>query len=73
MPGSRRLKCPRCGSNKVVPIHYGYPGPKMQSDYDAGKIDWGGCVITDNDPAWRCKECDCVWPTESAEAVSLDA
>jgi hypothetical protein len=58
METKRVPKCPNCGSDSIVPIHYGYPMPKMRRDYEAGKIDWGGCVITGDDPRWLCKACE---------------
>ena len=50
-------KCPSCGSNKVVPILYGMPGPELIEAYQKGEVELGGCVIGDNDPEWRCKVC----------------
>ena len=50
-------KCPKCGSPKVAPILYGLPAPEAFEDAEAGKIALGGCVITGDDPAWRCLDC----------------
>lgn len=63
----QKPKCPKCGSGNVVPIRYGYPGAEMWSDYEAGKIDLGGCVISGDgdDPVWRCRHCRHAWPTEN--------
>lgn len=45
--------CPYCKSENVIPIVYGYPGPKMIESEIRGEIKLGGCVITmdgcDND------------------------
>jgi hypothetical protein len=50
--------CPTCGStDMVVPIVYGEPTSETWERAKAGKIGLGGCVVTDNDPAWRCKAC----------------
>jgi len=57
-----RPKCPFCDGDKTCSIFYGYPGD----------IEWyleavakgeiiGGCVISDNDPAWHCHECKKNW------------
>ena len=53
--------CPTCGSDRVVPIVYGMPSMEAVEDYDAGKVQLGGCVITDNDPHWSCRSCDAHW------------
>jgi hypothetical protein len=53
--------CPACGSDQVVPIAYGFPDHDMALDAQAGKIELGGCDITDNDPKWVCRSCDSRW------------
>lgn len=53
--------CPICGSDRVVPIAYGMPGMEIVEDFDAGKVEIGGCVITDNDPEWACRVCEARW------------
>lgn len=53
--------CPNCGSGKVLPIVYGYPGPEMMEEYDDEKILLGGCCITGDDPEWGCADCDHLW------------
>lgn len=53
--------CPACGADQVVPIEYGFPGGEMVEDFESGKIELGGCSITDNDPAWACRACDLRW------------
>ena len=52
-------KCLECGSRNVVDILYGYPinSPDLMEKIKQGKIVLGGCVITGNDPAWKCTEC----------------
>ena len=56
--------CPKCCHN-AIPIMYGYPSPEMFEAAEAGKIALGGCVIGDNDPDWKCAECDHVWGDET--------
>ena len=51
-------KCPVCGSKRVVRILYGLPAPEVFDDVEKGKIALGGCCITDNDPYWKCLDCD---------------
>jgi hypothetical protein len=50
-------RCPRCDSERVLPIRYGYPGPKMVEDYHAGRILLGSCLIHPDYPHWRCLDC----------------
>ena len=56
--------CLKCGQ-KTIPIMYGYPSPEMFEAAEAGKIALGGCVIGDDDPDWKCAECDHVWEDET--------
>jgi DNA-directed RNA polymerase subunit RPC12/RpoP len=59
-----RVKCPKCGSSKVLPIVYGLPieipGKPEKGLIAAekrGEVELGGCVITGKDPNFRCKDC----------------
>ncbi len=49
-------KCPRCDSDKVVPIKYGYPGIELMEKQRKEKIKLGGCVISPDN--WYCKNCE---------------
>ena len=53
--------CPQCGSAEVVPIIYGFPGPELAEESERGKVELGGCVVSDDDPRWCCKRCDHRW------------
>ena len=57
---SKPAKCPKCGSNRIAQILYGYPffSEKLQEDLKAGRTALGGCCITGNDPDWKCLECE---------------
>lgn len=50
-------KCPVCGSKRIVKILYGYPSWEVKEDVEAGRIALGGCVITGDDPYWKCVDC----------------
>lgn len=50
--------CPKCGSEKVVNILYGYPTHKGNLEAAAGRIILGGCVLSGNDPRWGCIDCN---------------
>jgi len=58
---SRSRSCPQCSSNEVVPISYGLPLGDAIKDAEAGKIWLGGCIVTDEDPEWHCKDCGNEW------------
>lgn len=54
-----RIKCPKCGSSEVAKILYGMPVFHLiEEDLEKGKIELGGCCITDNDPAYKCRSCN---------------
>lgn len=56
-PKRRKKACPKCGSMDVVPILYGYPGPEMMEMANKGKIELGGCCVSNDDPQTLCKVC----------------
>jgi hypothetical protein len=53
-------KCPQCGSAKIADILYGLPifSPELEKELKDGKIELGGCCISDDDPIWRCVDCE---------------
>ena len=53
-----RPKCERCGSDRVVPILYGFPTCDMFEAAERGDVGIGGCVVTGEDPEWLCRACD---------------
>jgi hypothetical protein len=53
--------CPNCGSKKIAQILYGLYrnySPELKQKVKDGKIVFGGCCITDDDPSWRCIDCN---------------
>jgi hypothetical protein len=56
---SKPDSCPACGSIKIAVIMYGLPAksPQLTQDVKDGKIVFGGCCITGNDPSWKCLDC----------------
>lgn len=56
----RPSTCPKCGSIRIARYLYGEPmfSDQLQADLDAGKIVLGGCIITGDDPKWKCMECE---------------
>lgn len=51
--------CPACGSDRIADILYGYPAfsDKLEEEIKKGHIVLGGCIVTGNDPAWKCLKC----------------
>jgi hypothetical protein len=57
----KRAKCPSCGSNHVIPIAYGLPGPELIEEEENGLVKLGGCLVADDNPKWHCKACEHSW------------
>lgn len=53
------LKCPNCGSDKVVPIIFGKPGQELIESADRGEVKLGGCSMPASRPKRYCKDCKC--------------
>ncbi|TVQ53813.1 MAG: hypothetical protein EA377_07075 [Phycisphaerales bacterium] len=58
--------CDSCGSEDVARIIWGLPvppkpGSQMERDVNEGRIVYGGCAISGNDPDFRCKACGHEW------------
>ena len=53
-------KCPQCESSRIVVVLYGMPefSPELDKSLKEGKIELGGCCIGNDDPQWKCAECD---------------
>ena len=56
-PTTPKVPCPECGSHRHVPIAYGYPSPELFEKERTGCVILGGCVVGDESPAYRCKDC----------------
>ena len=54
-------KCPRCGSEDVLPIVYGYPSRELFEESLAGRVKLGGCVVWPGVPEFHCKACEHEW------------
>ncbi len=48
--------CPQCAGEAVL-ILYGFPTPSDGEAEKRGEIHLGGCVVDEDSPAWRCREC----------------
>ena len=50
--------CPKCESNMIIDIIYGYPGSDLVEEQEKGKVELGGCIIEPESPTYKCKSCD---------------
>jgi hypothetical protein len=55
-------KCPECGSHKIARIMYGLPAftPGLEKELADQKTVLGGCCISNDDPSWKCVDCNTV-------------
>lgn len=62
MSGDAPAACPVCGSDAVVPIVYGFPGPDLWAAAEQGSVAIGGCIVSEDAPTGRCRACGArVW------------
>jgi hypothetical protein len=50
-------RCPRCGSDRVVPYAYGLPIPDLVAAEERGEVLLAGCVVDADSPAFHCRAC----------------
>jgi primosomal protein N' len=52
--------CPNCNSPRLAEILYGLPrfDDELDNDIKEGRIVLGGCCVTDNDPDYKCVDCN---------------
>lgn len=54
-------RCPQCGEATVVAVMYGFPTPEAVEAADRGEVEIGGCIVEDDNPTWRCRQCGRSW------------
>ena len=60
----RPTKCPKCNSDRIAEILYGFVlpnDPELNEELNSGKIILGGCCIEGDSPAWHCNNCKYEW------------
>jgi hypothetical protein len=62
--GQRR--CPRCGSNSVIPIFYGRSNPAMERLAAARQIELAGRSFGPDQPSNRCRDCEHAWSRQAS-------
>ena len=50
-----KTQCPNCGSELILDITYGLPGPDL---YEDKSFFSGGCCLESDSPAYHCKSCE---------------
>ncbi len=52
-------QCPVCNSPRIMDVIYGDPcfRGELRRQIRNGEVVSGGCCITDNSPAWQCRDC----------------
>ena len=55
--GGVYMKCPKCGSEEIIPIVYGYPTKELFDQSKKGEVIIGGCCIVGEVPNRHCKNC----------------
>jgi len=58
------LRCPRCKSQKVIPIIYGIPAEDALEESVAGNVIFGGEGFDGGEPDYGCLSCDYRWSKE---------
>lgn len=56
-------KCPTCNGTSIALILWGYPADSssLKEALEKKEIVLGGCLVSNNDPKWRCNTCHHRW------------
>jgi len=60
MPRKKKM-CPKCGSNDIWRIAYGYFPNFVAKELKKDKVRLGGCVVSSDSPKWECGDCLYCW------------
>ena len=58
---SKKYLCPKCKSNEVIDIVYGYPTQETLQSWFKKEVELGGCIIGNENPHHKCKTCEHQW------------
>ena len=58
---SKKYVCPKCKSDAVIDIVYGYPSEETLKSWHKKKIELGGCIVRPDNPVFKCTKCDHRW------------
>ena len=56
-----KLICPKCKSDEVIDIVYGYPSEETLKSLHKKEIELGGCIVRNDNPTHKCVKCDYRW------------
>ena len=65
--------CPKCRSDRTVPILYGYPSHEASEAEERGELILGGCEMIDGMPHedYGCLDCGYRWSKELLPATQI--
>lgn len=66
--------CPKCKSENIAPIMYGYPSREAFEEAEKGNLKLGGCEILIDGfamPDRFCKDCETEWCVDRLEADAI--
>ena len=66
-----RIKCPNCNSSNTCRILYGLidMDDRLEADAKAGRVHFGGCEISFDDPDRHCNECGTEFDAKAPRAI----
>jgi DNA-directed RNA polymerase subunit RPC12/RpoP len=71
MGGKKDVACPACGA-RLAMVVYGLVGPELVEADRRGEVWLGGCIISSDDPRYRCPECGRFFRNDLSEHRSED-
>ena len=57
----KKYICPKCKSNEVIDILYGYPSPEALQSWFKKDVELGGCIVGNEKPTHKCFKCGHQW------------
>lgn len=66
--GKEWRRCPRCGSQRSLPIVYGLPTKALEEEAARGEVVLGGCDVDGREPTRQCRACGHAWRPGGAGA-----
>ena len=57
----KKYICPKCESNEVINIVYGYPTQETLQSWFKKEIELGGCIVRNENHQHKCKKCGHQW------------
>jgi ribosomal protein L37AE/L43A len=60
-------ECPSCGSDRVLPIVYGFPSPELLDMAMQSFVNLGECTVDGSESMWSCDSCHHKWGSSANE------